>query len=157
MRARSAPPARRAASPMRQVHASYGVAHRKDAAKTGPSTEQTMVDMHEARQSQQRAKLQIPGTQDRNALFDRMDVNGNGGLSLAEIDKAVVELWPAFNHKAALMRAYRAADRNNDGYITRKEFGNLLESIRYFNELWCAACLCIILFSVTFRLSRRWF
>eukprot|EP01052_Picozoa_sp_SAG31_P075667 SAG31_NODE_34887_length_328_cov_0.877729_1_plen_56_part_10 len=27
-----------------------------------------------------------------NAVFDRMDFNGNGGLSLAEIDKAIVEL-----------------------------------------------------------------
>ena len=44
---------------------------------------------------------------ERNALFDRMDCNGNGGLSLAEIDKAVLELWPQFNHKKALMRAYR--------------------------------------------------
>ena len=62
---------------------------------------------------------------------------------MAEIDKAVVELWPDFNHKAALMRAYRAADQNNDGYITRKEFGNLLESIRYFNDLWCDLYACV--------------
>jgi Ca2+-binding EF-hand superfamily protein len=84
---------------------------------------------------QQQAPLQIPGTKERNDLFDRIDFNGNGGLSLAEIDKAVVELWPQFNHKRALMRAYRAADSDQNGYITRKEFGSLLESIRYFNEL----------------------
>jgi hypothetical protein len=33
-----------------------------------------------------------------------MDYNGNGGLSLAEIDKAVIELHPAYNHKPSLMR-----------------------------------------------------
>jgi hypothetical protein len=37
---------------------------------------------------------------------------GNGGLSLAEIDKAVLELYPTFNNKPALMRAYKAADRS---------------------------------------------
>eukprot|EP01046_Picozoa_sp_COSAG06_P042135 COSAG06_NODE_5328_length_3552_cov_5.076417_2_plen_124_part_00 len=35
-----------------------------------------------------------------------------------------MELWPEFNHKAALMRAYQAADKNKDGFVTRKEFGN---------------------------------
>ena len=39
-----------------------------------------------------------------------MDYNGNGALSLAEIDAAVVELYPGFNNKPALMRAYHAAD-----------------------------------------------
>ena len=35
-----------------------------------------------------------------------------------------MELWPEFNHKAALMRAYHAADKNKDGFVTRKECGN---------------------------------
>ena len=46
-----------------------------------------------------------------------MDVNANGALSLAEIDKAVVAgtvgralHCPDFDHKPALMRAYKAAD-----------------------------------------------
>ena len=34
------------------------------------------------------------------------------------------------------MRAYRAADRNNDGFIVRKEFRRLLKYIVYFNDLW---------------------
>jgi hypothetical protein len=118
---------------MRQVHAALGAAHRNGAAKAAP----------EPAASQQQSTLHVPETGRRNELFDRIDFNGNGGLSLAEIDKAVVELWPQFNHKQALMRAYRAADQNNDGYITRKEFGCLLESIKYFNELWCEACSCI--------------
>jgi hypothetical protein len=66
----------------------------------------------------------------------RLDVNGNGGLSLAEVDKAVVELWPAYNHKPALMRAFKAADRDGNGFVTRKEFKKLLHFIGYFNGLW---------------------
>ena len=33
------------------------------------------------------------GHADRTALFNKIDVNHNGALSLAEIDKAVRELW----------------------------------------------------------------
>ena len=65
-----------------------------------------------------------------------MDFNGNGSLSLAEIDKAIVELWPQFDHKKAVLRAYKAADRNGDGFIKRREFRLLLEYIIYFNRLW---------------------
>ena len=65
-----------------------------------------------------------------------MDFNGNGSLSLAEIDKAIVELWPQFDHKKAVLRAYKAADRNGDGFIRRREFRLLLEYIIYFNRLW---------------------
>ena len=80
--------------------------------------------------------LQSPSKEQRDQLFDRFDYNGNGALSLAEIDKAVIELWPQFNHKPALMRAYRAADVNGDGFIKRREFRLLLKYVVYFNELW---------------------
>ena len=87
--------------------------------------------------------LVLPDKKARRALFNRMDVNGNGGLSLAEIDKAVVEgligralSWPDFNHKPALIRAYQAADVSHDGFIGRSEFAKLLSYIVYFNNLW---------------------
>ena len=66
-------------------------------------------------------RLTMPNRAQRDELFKRFDFNGNGMLSLAEIDKAVVELWPQFDHKPALMRAYKAADRNEDGFIRRRE------------------------------------
>ena len=58
-----------------------------------------------------RGSLAMPTDADREHAFDRIDANRNGRLSLAEIDKAVVEVWPEFNHKQALMRAYKAAGR----------------------------------------------
>ena len=61
---------------------------------------------------------------------------GNGGLSLAEIDKVVRELYPTFDNKPALIRAYKAADRTGDGFITRKEFRLVLQGLRYFNGVW---------------------
>ena len=42
--------------------------------------------------------------------------------SLAELDKMVIELWPRFNNKPALMRAYKAADKNGTGFVSKKEF-----------------------------------
>ena len=80
--------------------------------------------------------LLMPSAAERKTAFNRMDYNGNGGLSLAEIDKAVIEIWPKFNHKPALMRAYKAADKSGDGFITRNEFKKLLHYLVYFNELW---------------------
>jgi len=52
--------------------------------------------------------LAMPGNTEPWQAFDRLDVNRSGTLSLAEIDKAVVELWPEFDHKKALMVRFDA-------------------------------------------------
>jgi hypothetical protein len=82
------------------------------------------------------SSLPIPDKTELHALFKRMDTNGNGLLSLAEIDKAVSELWPQLNNKPAMMRAYKAADRSGNGFIERKEFRMLLNYLAYFNDVW---------------------
>ena len=81
--------------------------------------------------------LVMPDKAARTALFHEIDVNGNGGLSLAEIDKAVVSgqigramHCPDFDHKPAIMRAYKAADKDGDDYIERREFFRLLKCVR---------------------------
>eukprot|EP01043_Picozoa_sp_COSAG02_P052181 COSAG02_NODE_5585_length_4212_cov_3.607829_1_plen_305_part_00 len=78
----------------------------------------------------------MPNKEERARIFRRMDYNCNGVLSLAEIDKAVVELWPQLNNKQVLMRAYQAADVNGDGLIGRREFRLLLQYVLYFHRLW---------------------
>ena len=83
-----------------------------------------------------RTQLDLPTKEERTKLFERLDFNGNGGLSLAEIDKGVIEMFPAFNCKPALMRAYKAADRSGDGFIERREFRLLLQYLVYFNNLF---------------------
>ena len=82
-------------------------------------------------------QLVMPDKAARGKLFHEIDVNGNGGLSLAEIDKAVVSgqigkamHCPDFNHKPALMRAYKAADTDGDAFIERREFFKLLKCAR---------------------------
>jgi Ca2+-binding EF-hand superfamily protein len=78
----------------------------------------------------------MPSAAMRRQLFQAWDINGNGLLSLAEIDKAVVECWPAFDHKPALLRAYAVAKNPTTGWIDARGFRRLLQLIVYFNRLW---------------------
>jgi len=81
-------------------------------------------------------KLVVPTKEEWQAAFRKMDTNGNGCLSLAEIDKGIVDLFPDYNHKPALMRAYKATDKSGDDYIEKGEFGRLLHFLVYFEDLW---------------------
>jgi len=65
-----------------------------------------------------------------------VDYNGNNFLSLAEIDKCIVESYPEYDNKPAIMRAYHACDRNRNGFISRREFTNFWGYLQYFTELW---------------------
>jgi len=78
-------------------------------------------------------------------LWKRLDCNGNGLASLAEVDKLVVDMvkgkaWPEWlNNKPALMRAFKAADLDEgdgDGWVEIGEFHGLLLDIFWFNKLW---------------------
>jgi Ca2+-binding EF-hand superfamily protein len=78
-------------------------------------------------------------------LWKRLDYNGNNVVSLAEIDKMVVELiaggiWPSWlNNKPALMRAYKKTilkDGDGDDWVEKKEFHALLLNIFWFNKLF---------------------
>ena len=73
---------------------------------------------------------------ERGRLFAEWDENGSGRLSLAEVDKQIVTLWPQFNNKPALIRAFATADVDQSGYITRREFRLLLKYIVFYNQLW---------------------
>merc|ERR1712087_25322 len=70
--------------------------------------------------------------------WDHLDFNGNDIVSLAEIDKWVVESYPLLNHKPALMRAYKKTIRegNGDDWVQKKEFKALLGSLFYFNKIF---------------------
>eukprot|EP01052_Picozoa_sp_SAG31_P023871 SAG31_NODE_1994_length_6709_cov_4.517549_3_plen_1399_part_00 len=109
---------------------------------TASALEELREDMESAFESSNQARsagrpeLELPSKAERKALFQRMDVNGNGMLSLAEIDKCIVEQFPAFDHKPALMRAYKVADSSGNGLISRREFKSLLHFLVYFNNKW---------------------
>lgn len=77
-----------------------------------------------------------------------MDVNGNGYLSLAEIDKGmrdVIELPELFELKPVLLRAFekaktkeKATNKYSDDYISSSEYKWLLKYLRMYYEYWVA-------------------
>ncbi|UJR38419.1 hypothetical protein I4U23_031087 [Adineta vaga] len=68
-------------------------------------------------------------------LFQQFD-NGNGILSLAEIDRAIIHWYPEFGtNRQAMLRAFKAADSNKSGFVELKEFCHLIELLYYYNEL----------------------
>jgi len=83
----------------------------------------------------------------RKELFSLFDVNGNGYLSLAEIDKAVRDILvldDLFDCKPAMMRAFQAAKnydkkskaRLGNDFVTKSEFRILLMYLRKYFELF---------------------
>ena len=84
----------------------------------------------------------------RQKIWKLTDVNGNGYVSLAEVDKAlrdVLNLDQVFNCKRAIMRAFQAAknskaskNRYGPDYIEKAEFKYLLYSLRQYFEYYQA-------------------
>jgi len=87
---------------------------------------------------EQQMKAIIRDNNKLRELWSELDFNGNNIVSLAEIDKLVVERFPVLNHKPALMRAYKATLRsgNGDDWVEKKEFKFLLGHLIYFNKLF---------------------
>ncbi|KAH3744354.1 Flagellar calcium-binding protein TB-44A [Pelomyxa schiedti] len=70
-------------------------------------------------------------------IWKTYDFNGNGFLSLAECDRAVLMLMPQYGkNKHALMRAYKAADISHDGYVQFNEFATLIDLLEKYNQMW---------------------
>ena len=84
----------------------------------------------------------------RKKMFQDFDPNGNGILSLAEIDKAirdVLKIDDMFDAKPAIIRAFNAAKskyeskrKSGDDYIERREFKYFLIMLRQYFEYWVA-------------------
>mgnify|MGYP001216334147 CR=1 FL=1 len=77
-----------------------------------------------------------------NEFWEILDVNGNGKVSLAEIDKLMVYSYPKLNNKKALMRAYKQTclmdGGDGDAWVEPHELPNLLVNLFYFNKLYAA-------------------
>lgn len=76
-------------------------------------------------------------------IWAKLDFNGNNKVSLAEIDKMIVEQpdWQICNNKPALMRAYKRSTSKSgggdgDAWVEKKEFKALLTNIFFYNKLF---------------------
>ena len=82
----------------------------------------------------------------RERLWRKADANGNGFLSLAEIDKALHDeqgFEQLFGAKPVLMRAFQSArqavksrDSRGDDYVEKAEFRQLLVALRQVFEVY---------------------
>ena len=73
-------------------------------------------------------------------------MNGNGLLSLAEVDKGmkdVIKLPQLFDAKPVLIRAFNAAktkskatSKHSDDYVSKSEYRHLLKYLRQYYEYW---------------------
>ena len=76
----------------------------------------------------------LPSRQRALALFDKLDVDSSQTLSFSELGKSWKELFQNLDHKPSVMKAYRAADENKDGFVVRSEFEAFLRYITYHNN-----------------------
>jgi len=83
----------------------------------------------------------------RRELFNQFDPNGNGYLSLAEVDKGMLDVLQCetlFDCKPAVMRAFQFAKDKHPGssvgehYIEFREFRLFLQSLRQYFEYYQA-------------------
>jgi len=74
-------------------------------------------------------------------------MNGNGYLSLAELDKGmrdIIKLPILFKTKPVMLRAFNAAKdkskskRSRDDYVERTEYKWLLQYLKQYYEYWLA-------------------
>ena len=87
-----------------------------------------------------------PGRTLRLQMFDDIDLNGNGYLSLAEVDKGIRDVLQCdelFNAKPAIMRAFQAAkgaaktgSKLGADFVERAEFRLLLVYLKRYFELF---------------------
>lgn len=72
-------------------------------------------------------------------VWSHLDYNGNGIVSLAEIDKWAVENYPLLNHKPAMMRCYKCTIKtgsHHDDWVHRKDMKKMIVNMFYFNKLY---------------------
>ena len=84
----------------------------------------------------------------RDSYWAAIDVNNNGYLSLAEVDKGlrdVIQLPILFKLKPVIIRAFQVAKRalksknsHGDDYVSKAEFKYLLLYLRQYYEYWSA-------------------
>ena len=103
-----------------------------------PKTTAESATTEESLEDKLRASLTVgPKQDDMQALFDEIDDNGDGKLSMTEVEHAICHRKKKFNLKPAIvLRAFEKADSNKDGYVYREEFFMFLNMITYFNNLY---------------------
>ncbi|KAL7566789.1 hypothetical protein ACA910_019381 [Epithemia clementina (nom. ined.)] len=83
------------------------------------------------------ALVEPPSQEKLEALFETVDKNGDGSLSLKEVEKAMFQrVAPQFNLKPAIvLRAFQKADLDGNGNIDKDEFCGFVRMLAYFDNM----------------------
>eukprot|EP01051_Picozoa_sp_SAG22_P019878 SAG22_NODE_3813_length_1519_cov_1.314085_1_plen_222_part_00 len=79
--------------------------------------------------------LEPPTAATRAGLFDRMDEDRTGWLSLGEVSTALRQLYPQYENREVVLRAFRASDKSGAARLSRAEFGLFFSYLDTFNQL----------------------
>ena len=65
-------------------------------------------------------------------LFDSADTSASGKLSVSELDRVLLSLWPRlYHHRPLLLYSRQAIDAPPDGLVAREDFQWLLVYFMY--------------------------
>ncbi|KAH3767104.1 inositol hexakisphosphate kinase 3 [Pelomyxa schiedti] len=85
----------------------------------------------------------IPGITDAltpermDEMWERMDINHNGSLSLAEVENTLHGCFPKFAaRRMLLLRAFFKADKSMNDAIDRNEFTSLIKYLVFYHQLY---------------------
>ena len=111
-----------------------------DATATDPKSDDKNDDdeaqkLEEMRQ--QLTNIPVPKDDEIQAMFEEIDRNGDGKLTMPEVEKAIIQRKAQFKDMkpTVVMRAFQKADTDNDGIIRRDEFFTFVRFITYFQNL----------------------
>ncbi len=86
---------------------------------------------------EQKINTLLSSQESLNNVWRKLDNNGNGIVSLAEIDAFAIYTYPLLNKKPALMRAYKkTVQHDDDEFVHKDELSNLIQNLFYFNRLY---------------------
>ena len=105
-------------------------------ATTGATPTNSSEDPKDGSEAGDGLALAVPSISERDALFAKLDVNGNGKLALVEVEAGVPAVWPGLPHDDVVRRAFKAADKSKRGVLGRREFALLFKHIACHHQLW---------------------
>eukprot|EP00977_Amphora_coffeiformis_P029830 scaffold42983_cov176-Amphora_coffeaeformis.AAC.1 len=78
----------------------------------------------------------VPSEDEIQVIFDEIDRNHDGLLSMPEVEKAMIQRKAEFDLKPTIvLRAFQKTDTDNDGKISRDEFFKFIRLVSYYKNL----------------------
>jgi len=74
-----------------------------------------------------------PSEEDIYLHFEALDIDDQSIIEITQIDRLISIIYPQFDNKLILTRAYKAADIHKTGLLDYENYKNLWKYINYYN------------------------